>query len=256
MEKSSQRNIIIVTCFMMIIIVMILTPYRKPPVQPVPFCTLLPSSIEYVLERQNKLVVDREVTWQKGKTLRVYFFGGTPEIKKEVLKIINEWTIVTDIKFKEVYDLYDSTEVRVSFNCAGYSSLVGTQSFDKAYQNKPTMCLQGLDTTVDKLLFKRTVLHEFGHVLGFLHELQSPAAKIPWDTAKLYRYYDSLYKWKPDSVYKWVLKLYEGMDATDFDTLSIMLYAVPREVTKGGYFIKWPNKLSSTDKQKAHDIYH
>ena len=29
--------------------------------------------------------------------------------------------------------------------------------------------------------YYRTTLHEFGHALGFLHELQHPFGSIPWD---------------------------------------------------------------------------
>ena len=43
--------------------------------------------------------------------------------------------------------------------------------------------------------FARSILHEFGHALGMLHEHQSPANGIPWDETKLYDYYRAHYDW-------------------------------------------------------------
>jgi len=37
--------------------------------------------------------------------------------------------------------------------------------------------------------FSRTVIHEFGHALGMIHEHQHPLAAIPWDKDKVYTYY-------------------------------------------------------------------
>lgn len=117
------------------------------------------------------------------------------------------------------------------------------------------MCLQGLDTLKNEALFRRTVLHEFGHVMGMLHELQNPTVAIPWDTLKLYHYYESVYGWKSDLVNTWVLQLYTDAEHSDFDPHSIMLYAVPKEVTKGDFSIAWPDALSDRDKEFIRKNY-
>jgi serralysin len=235
---------------------------NKPPI-PIPFCTLLPSSLEYVASLDTTKFAaagNRSLYWEKHSTLRIYFFDGSLRAITDVMHIANTWASLSGIKLKQVYGKYDSSEIRICFSCPGYNSLVGKQSYDDKFKRKPTMCLQGLDTTNDRELFVRTVLHEFGHVFGLLHELQNPRAKIPWDTLKLYKYYDSTYHWKPDSVNKWVLNLYDysdpNLDVTDFDTSSIMMYAVPKEVTKGGFSVNWPKGLSAKDKQFIIDNYH
>ncbi len=44
------------------------------------------------------------------------------------------------------------------------------------------------DSTPDNE-FSRTVIHEFGHALGCVHEHSSPAATIPWNRDAVYAYY-------------------------------------------------------------------
>lgn len=226
--------------------------------QPVPFCTILPSSFEFVESFDTATFIgSKNLYWNKHSVLRVYFFNGAETIIKKVLNVANTWAQLSGLQFQRVFTKNPS-EIRISFSCPGYNSLVGKQAYDPNYRNKPTMCLQGLDQTTDEALFVRTVLHEFGHVMGLLHELQNPHAQIPWDTARLYAYYDSVYHWKPDSVNRWVLRLYssQDVDASEMDTASIMMYAVPKEVTKGGYAIPWPDKLSKGDTSFLINRYH
>ena len=40
-----------------------------------------------------------------------------------------------------------------------------------------------LTLNTDEREFRRAVLHEFGHVLGLVHEYQNPNADIPWNKA-------------------------------------------------------------------------
>lgn len=46
--------------------------------------------------------------------------------------------------------------------------------------------------------YHRTTLHEFGHALGFFHELQNPFNKIPFDEEKVKAFYAS--KWTPEKI--------------------------------------------------------
>ncbi|MCB0059260.1 MAG: hypothetical protein KDE45_19610, partial [Caldilineaceae bacterium] len=99
-------------------------------------------------------------------------------------------------------------------------------------------------------------LHEFGHALGLLHEHLSPVADIPWDEEKVIAYYRRTNGWNETYIRSNVLAIPPSDKFTDFDTLSIMLYPVPRELTKGGYEIPWQNsELSETDKKFIAEIY-
>jgi hypothetical protein len=263
MRKSGFQNAVLTPIILCIIIMLaLLGREKKKPAQdkeqPLLFCTIMPSSFKYIDPSRPRLemVGDPYQYWKKRLVLRIYFFDGSDEVIDELLNTIYEWTAITGIRFERVFSKYDSAEIRTCFGCPGYNSLVGTQSYDPLYDHLPTMSLEGLDKTTDKTLFRRVILHEFGHALGFLHETQNPTANIPWDTLKLYRYYDSVYHWKPDSVNKWVLAPYLKAEYSPFDTASIMMYAIPREVTKGGYYIQWPLKISTQDKKFAKAVYH
>ncbi|MBS1663645.1 MAG: hypothetical protein JST68_21560 [Bacteroidetes bacterium] len=194
-------------------------------------------------------VAVKSTLWDIGATIRVYFDGGPLNITDRVLALGKVWTNMAKLKLREV-SLKEQSDIRICFDCLGYSSLVGKQALDPRYKGQTTMCLQGLDETKDSALFTRTVLHEFGHMIGLLHELQSPDAKINWDTTRLYAYYDSVYHWGRDSVDQFVLKQFDGADHSRFDSLSIMLYAVPVSILKpGSLAIPWPQKLSRLDSQ-------
>ena len=223
-----------------------------------PFCTILPESlIYYDSTAQYEMIGSRGLYWKEGQTLRIYFSDGSQQVQTKVLNTAKAWLLITGLKFDQVFYKTDPSDVRISFHCSGYNSLIGTQSAAAAKNFVRTMCLEGLDTTTDEALFTRTVLHEFGHAMGFLHELQNPNVKIQWDTAALYKYYYSTYLWKHDSVDKWVLKLYQpsDIDESDYDPNSIMMYAVPAYLTKNKLSIPWPKGLSNNDIIKTKSIY-
>ncbi len=169
-------------------------------------------------------------------------------VQIKLLQVANQWSKYCNISFKPVEKLYQS-QIRITFRKGGYASAVGIECNERAYHNVPTMFLEGLDTMKDTQQFNRIVLHEFGHALGLEHELKKPSAKIPWDSAAVYTYYKTKYNWEKSDVDKNIFasliveKRYE-----DFDSTSIMVYAVPSFLTKNhSYSVSWPRGLSSTD---------
>jgi serralysin len=106
--------------------------------------------------------------------------------------------------------------------------------------------------------FARTILHEFGHALGMVHEHQSPVNGIPWDETKVYNYYRTHYRWNRKMVKSEVLRRYNvtNTNFSEFDPDSIMLYEVPSTVTKDGSSIRGQsNKLSPKDKSFIAKLY-
>ena len=105
---------------------------------------------------------------------------------------------------------------------------------------------------------RRTVLHEFGHALGLVHEHQSPGAAIPWDEPKVIAWYQATQGWDEAETRQQVLDRYNDepwIAYTEHDPDSIMQYPVERELTDGNFFIPWNDDLSDTDKAAIGLLY-
>ena len=104
---------------------------------------------------------------------------------------------------------------------------------------------------------KRTVLHEFGHALGLLHEHQNPAGGIPWDEAAVYDHYWRTQGWDRQMTYSNVMATAKR-DVTQYsayDRASIMHYPVSAQLTGGQYSVGMNSELSGTDKMYIARLY-
>jgi hypothetical protein len=83
-------------------------------------------------------------------------------------------------------------------------------------------CAPNMNLAVDS---RRTVLHEFGHALGLVHEHMNPKTPIPWNVAKLEADGKKVeqYTKNPGPVYSSAL-----------DPYSIMMYRIPYKYILGG----------------------
>lgn len=115
--------------------------------------------------------------WTNGRRLKVKFLNGDDFLHNNVMKYAKEWENHANIFF----DFIDNgdAEIRISFmKGKGSWSRVGTDALNVTDQNEPTMNFGWFDATTSPIEFSRTVIHEFGHCLGCIHEHQSPQAKI------------------------------------------------------------------------------
>jgi hypothetical protein len=106
--------------------------------------------------------------------------------------------------------------------------------------------------------FAHSILHEFGHALGMVHEHKSPAGGIPWNEPKVYEYYWDQYKWDFSKVYNNVLLRYnqDQKNAPEFDPDSIMMYEFPGYLTDNGLTIGGRHcTLSEKDKSFIAKLY-
>ena len=197
--------------------------------------------------------------WQgEAPTLHIRFLDGHPYIHDAVKQVARTWTDYADIHFRFADELGtqpDLYEIRISFAGLGANSYVGVQALDIP-QDQKTMNLQ-IDPTTNETVFRRTVLHEFGHALGLVHEHQNPAKGIPWNKAAVYDYYEDTYGWPAKMVDDNVFAYYEvdHVYASEFDPQSIMLYAIPPQLTHDGHSVDWNNELSEFDKKHIAALY-
>jgi len=100
---------------------------------------------------------------------------------------------------------------------------------------------------------RSTILHEFGHALGMLHELQSPArgGTIHLNEFAVYRYYRSMLRNRDDLVKSQIIDVYNLSQVANFSRLdlkSIMMYFMPAKLNKEGIDIPPNLGLSGLDK--------
>ena len=119
------------------------------------------------------------------------------------------------------------------------------------------MQLGGFTAAAGDLELRRTVLHEFGHAIGCIHEQASPAAAIPWNEPRVYEFYREWQRWDDDTIYRNVLQRYSAAETlySNFDPASIMQYPVPAHLTRNGYEIGWNTELSAGDKSFIARMY-
>lgn len=193
--------------------------------------------------------------WQPGRTLRVHFLDGDPEIQARIQPFAQQWSEYANIKFQFVND--PNAEIRVSFAQPGSWSYIGTDALSIP-KGQATMNFGWLKRSTPNDEYSRVVIHEFGHALGCIHEHQNPATDVPWNKEAVYDYYAG----PPNN---WTrqqtdINLFTRYSATltqftAFDRDSIMLYPIPNEFTIGDFEVGWNRVLSAMDKQFIASLY-
>ena len=190
--------------------------------------------------------------WRPGSTIRIHFLGGDKSVQEKVKKYAMVWTEHANINFDFVNDV--KADVRIGLvRGLGHWSNLGTDALEVS--KGATMNL-GLSSTSLEKEYQRVVPHEFGHMLGCVHEHKSPSAGIKWNEEAVYDYYKR-YHWGRSQVDRQVLNAYKRSQANSskFDPDSIMIYSIPAGLTKNGFSVDWNYSLSKTDKEFISAAY-
>jgi serralysin len=103
---------------------------------------------------------------------------------------------------------------------------------------------------------RSAVLHEFGHVLGLVHQYQNLAAAIVWDRDAVMRdLLEPPHYWSLEDIEHTIFRPIEYIGRTALDPQSIMGQLIPASWTTNGLSIDLNSDLSEADKQFIRRLY-
>ncbi|MEA3065223.1 MAG: hypothetical protein QOJ27_1669 [Sphingomonadales bacterium] len=249
------------------------------------------------------LIVPLSQRWPVGSLVRVAFRGGTAELHAAIEAAALEWMGPDGANLRLSFRNADGSfrtwstddqayeaEIRVAFDQKGRWSLVGNESVDSTLEGggagQTSLNLAGFDQSLPQD-WRGTIIHEFGHALGFQHEHQSPAAACNfrfyndagyrptvdeegWYTIDAQERRPGLYTYLGGKANYWTraevdanLKMIRASSAylrSEFDNASIMKYWFPASYFKAGeqspcYSTTESNTLSALDLAGARQAY-
>ncbi len=185
--------------------------------------------------------------WTNGIALHVAYVGGTPTLRKSAQRAAEQWATYANIHFQ--FGVAENAEIRIAFKPGeGSWSYIGTDALGVAIGD-PTMNL-GIPQDA-------AMLHEFGHVLGLIHESASPNAVLPWNKQAVYDDFSGA----PNFWDKATIDANLFLRATNitsyrpFDVQSIMMYSYPAKYFTDGRARVGGRILSESDKKFVAQLY-
>jgi hypothetical protein len=209
---------------------------------------LLESAASQFQQPLNELAVMLATKWNK-RIITVKFLDRSANFEPLIIQYAKEWEEHANIEFKFVEN--EDADVRISLLQDGTSwSKLGKQCLLFTNQLEPTMNFGWFDEFTDITEIRRTTLHEFGHVLGCIHEHQSPDGNIPWDENVIRRVFTAGMGNSEEWVQTNILGKFPTADISNsnYDEYSIMHYPFDGMYTTSGrsYGVNW--ELSAQDK--------
>jgi hypothetical protein len=212
--------------------------------------------LEWPSDALARLALQKQWQWPRRGQVRIAFLDGDPSLRAKVETVGGKWLDHACLTFFFIKDPMHA-DVRIAFEPgAGSWSTVGTDCKNVA-PPAPTMNFGWLTPTSPDLEIQRVVLHEFGHMLGCIHEHQHPSTAIDWDKPAVYAYYAER-GWDKAKVDRNVFDLYSSAMTNSTarpDPTSIMMYPIPAELLRSGQPVDWNLSLSEADKAFIKGMY-
>lgn len=199
-------------------------------------------------------LADNYYLWDNGKILYVKFLSGSKSMQEKVKTIAKEWEKYANIKFHFVE--VGPSHIRINLDDkGGHNSLIGSMAISVP-QDERTMNFDTTDFKTYAAMY-RTVLHEFGHAIGLLHEHYSPISGIHWNKDAVYRELKQTQGWTKEMVDVNLFQQYNVnyTNGTKYDPKSIMHYPVFARWTTNNYSVNWNNQLSEGDIELIKLLY-
>lgn len=186
--------------------------------------------------------------WPNGSTIRIRFLGGTVAQQTLVKQHAVQWTQFANLTFE--FGTSPNAQIRIAFADDGAWSYIGTDNLGIT-GNDPTMNFGWLDEGV--------ILHEFGHMIGMIHEHQNPIDNpIKWNKPVVNAALSGPPNyWSQATIDYNMYRQYEvdQINGSSLDPKSVMLYSFPATWTLNGFHSEPNEELSELDKQFAARVY-
>ena len=209
----------------------------------------------------------RALRWEPGDVLTVGFIfqEAHEQVRRRVEEAAQEWCLYSNISFQFIGEIppgppdpaHPPPKIRVGFLPGPVYSRIG-RDCESVPPEQRTMNLGSMSTVTPWRELRRTVLHEFGHALGMIHEHQQPQVPFEWDEAEVLAVFGAPpFEWSEERIRRNILDRFQ-VDTTQFsafDPQSIMLYPIPSSVTGGTFHTDWNDVLSPIDKAFVEKLY-
>lgn len=187
---------------------------------------------------KDRLVLLTSKKWPK-KNLKVAFLEGTPAQKEIVKNYAKQWTNHANITFdfSGSTGTTDPADIRIAFNeDDGSWSYLGVDALSIDF-DQPTLNLGWITPDEPEASKRDTIIHEFGHALGCIHEHQHPLGGIDWNKEQVYTDLGGPpNRWPRETVDHNIFQRYdENITAfSKLDPKSVMMYRIPARWTNNG----------------------
>lgn len=218
-------------------------------------------------------VFHADLGWGSGAVLRFCFEGGDAALRRHVAGVARQWMLYANVDFdlglpEAPRDCAESLGERdllqVALAGTGFWAYLGTAARRAPGPHVSLPLRLPPWTAAQNVEAERMILHEFGHVLGFAHNLNHPGARcgerVDWAAVEAYE----RTRGQPgytEALRRLLLGSPSGVEvrAGRVDPDSVMTYALPPEVFRPGataYCAHTPgNGLSIGDKLAAFEAY-
>ncbi|MER8969204.1 M12 family metallopeptidase [Mesorhizobium sp. M0808] len=203
-----------------------------------------------------KAAVLKEAMWDDGALITCRFVGGSAALQARVRAVAKEWENVANLTLD--FRATGPTDVRIAFvQGNGSWSYLGTVC-RQIPEPRETMNYGWLDDGSSEDVLRRVVLHEFGHAVGLIHEHQNPLGGIKWNRdAVIADLSGPPNNWDLATIENNMFHHYpdDTVIASPVDSLSIMMYPIPKAWTLDGFSAGMNSELSKTDRQLVSQAY-